>query len=82
MEREILELNKGVKIVKEKLIKVGIEALRWGVLGLASFVVTYLLENIGGLELDKNFEFILLAGLRFVDNALHKTVAEKGITRF
>lgn len=70
------------KADKKKLNKLGLEALRWGVLGFASFVVAYLLENVGGLELDGNFEYILLAGLRFADSALHKTVAEKGIVRF
>ena len=71
------------KADREKLVKLVLEALRWGVLALASVVVTYLIENLGGLELNSGFEFVLLSALRFADSALHKTgVAEKGITRF
>jgi hypothetical protein len=68
---------------KEKIVKLLLEAGRWGVFAFASAVIAYLLENVGGLELDPTFELILTSGLRFADSALHKSgVAEKGIVRF
>ena len=63
--------------------KVVVEALRWGLLAFVSTVVQYLLENVGGMELDPAFVVLLTAALRFADSALHKSgVAVKGIVRF
>ena len=72
-----------LKFLDSPLGKLVVESLRWGVLAFATAVVGFLLENLGGLNLDPTFYLLLTAWLRFADSALHKTgVAEKGLTRF
>ena len=72
-----------VKLLDKPAGKVVLEALRWGLLAFLAAVVQYLLENIGGMELDPAFVILLTAVLRFVDSALHKSgVATYGLTRF
>ena len=71
------------KLIDSPLGKLVLESLRWGLLAGFSAVVQYLLENVGGMELDPAFVVLLTAALRFADSALHKSgVAVKGIVRF
>ena len=70
-------------MMNDKFKKFLIEALRWGVFVFVSGVLQFIIENLGGLELDPNFVIILTSVLRFVDAGLHKSgIAVKGIARF
>jgi len=72
-----------MKLWQSPLGKIIIEAGRWAVLGAISLFVTKLIELVPGSELDPNFQYAILIGLRMLDSFLHKSgIAEKGLTRF
>jgi hypothetical protein len=71
------------KFLESKVGKLVLEAARWAVLGAVSIFIDKAIELVPGANLDPNFSLYLLAALRFIDAALHKSgVAEKGLTRF